>query len=258
MTEKDEGFKRLRQSLAHDQEQQVGKSGQIEEVRVQLAQIAQKAITRYRRAVEVERPQAEATVGQTIQPWFLELKGSGSYADLLKWSKSHGRSINLSDAITYYWPEDALEPKRASSYRDKAKFVVEQYRGSKLPQGIETHADSDEVWYAGFELEVSNRGASEEIKIWRQPVVGMGFGFAMVSGSYAIPMDAENVAASFDRIAPEVWIKFGQQIESGRVWKNIEQSMKPAVTRIASVTETQRRREEDWEVARQYLKNRKW
>lgn len=262
MSERDkEELGRLRRVLIKDQKGQQRKEDQAEVVRQELEKIARLAVAKYHREVEMALPETQRIVGQVIQPWFLELASSGIYGDLLNWSRSHKNNIRLSDAITYYWPEDALKALtevNSRPYLESAKFVVERYTGSALQRGIQTHADSDEVWYAGFELGHSRLERSEGVRIWRQPVVGAGFGFAMASNSYRIPIDIKSVAASLSLISPEVWIEFGQQIEGGKVWEVINQSMKPQKVKISTPEETQRHREADKKIAEEYLRNRQW
>jgi len=254
-------FERIQQSLAKDRRQQERKEGQIEEVSTQLEKIAGEAVAKYHSVVEAESPEAEATINQTIQPWFTNLISSGTYKDLLKWSKSNERGIRFSDPILYYWPRHALgEIAKGSSdrYRDKAEFILDYCKRQNIQQAVRTYADSDEVWYAGFELKKSGWGKSDEVKIWRQPTVGNGFGFAMISSSYQISVDPENVASVFDQISPEVWTAFGRQIESGQVWKIIEQSIKPRKVKAATLGESLSYAADDRRAAREYLQNRRW
>lgn len=252
---------RLKQNLAKDQHQQDYKGTQVESVRVQLEKIARESIAKYHREVETTRPEALIAINQVIQPWLIDLISSGTYAELLGWCRSHENGIRLSDTTMYYWPEDALKSVAKDGnrlYSDTARFVVEQYKGQNIQRGIQVHADGDEVWYSGFELESSKWEKSEGVRIWREPMVGMGFGFAMISRSYGIPVDAQNVVASLDRISPEVWIKFGQQVETGDIWEIISRSMKPRKIRVSSPEETQRHREDARRRAGEYIRSRQW
>lgn len=262
MSERDnEELTNLKQNLAKDRRQQERKGVQIEDIRVQLERIARESVAKYQRGVGATRPEAQATINQVIQPWFADLASSSTYAELLRWCRSHEDDIRLSDTIMYYWPEDALKALAKGDdrlYTDTARFVAEHYRGQDVQRGVQVHADGDEVWYTGFDLYSHKWDKSEGVRIWRQPVVGMGFGFAMISRSYDIPIDAQNVTASLDKISPEVWIKFGQQIESGKVWEIIDRSMKPRKIIISSPTETQRRREDDNRKSAEYLRTRQW
>lgn len=262
MLERDnEKLARLKQSLARDQRQQERRDTQVEGIRVQLERIARESVAKYQQEVEATRPEAQTAINQVIQPWFTDLISSGTYAELLRWCRSHEDDIRLSDTGMYYWPEDALKAVAKGGnrlYADTARFVAEHYKGQDIQRGIQVHADGDEVWYTDFDLYSHRWDKSEGIRIWRQPVVGMGFGFAMIARSYDIPVDTQSVAASLDRISPEVWIKFGQQVESGKVWEIIDRSMKPRRIRVSTPEETQRHREDDRRRAEEYLRNRQW
>lgn len=249
MSERDqEELTRLKQNLARDRCQEEQKDTQVEGIRVQLERIARESVAKYQKEIEVTRPEAQKVINQVVQPWFTDLISSGTYAELLGWCRSHEKNIRLSDAIIYYWPEDALGVVAMGGnrlYEDTAKFIVEDYKRQDRQRGIQMHADGDEVWYAGFDLYGYRWDKSEGVRIWRQPVVGMGFGFAMMARSYDISVDIQDVAASLDRISPEVWIKFGQQVEGGKVWEMISRSMKPREIRVSTAGETQRRRENE-------------
>lgn len=257
-----DAFKRIEQQLSKDQRHQQQRAKRAEKVRIQMEQTARGAVARYQREVKTQRPDAEQTITSIIQPWFSELVTSGRYDALLQWSTDHGgEEIRLSESILYYWPEDALKALRKGGntlYKDTAEFVVDHYKGSETSHGIEIHADSDEVWYAGFELKTNRWDKTEGVRIWRQPVVGMGFGFAMISTSYDIPVDVSDIASSLESISPEVWIEFGQQIENGKALKAIEQSLKPRKLKISGPEEAGKRSEEAHRTAQQYFQNRKW
>ncbi len=217
-------LEKLKQNLAKDQRQQDRRNTQIESVRTQLEKIARESVAKYHQEVETIRPETELAIIQIIQPWFSNLTASGAYNRLLGWCKSHGNEIRLSDTISYYWPKNALEvvDKVANKpYADTAEFIVEQHK-----EESQIYAGADEIWHAGFCLHNYEWERSRGIKIWRQPAVGMGFGFAMVSKSYEIPISVQNIVTSMDQINPKVWIKFSQQIASGQIWEIIDQSMR--------------------------------
>jgi hypothetical protein len=262
MKEKDNAeLAKLRQNLANDQYLQDLQSVQIEGVRVQLERVARESVSKYSREVEATLPEAQRVIDQIIQPWFLDLLSAGTYAELLEWCKSHNESIRFSDTTIYYWPKRALrelEEKRTRPYLGTAQFVVERYSPREIQKGIGIHSDGGEAWYAGFDLKNSRWGDKNGVHIWRQPLVGMGFGYAMMASLYNVPVDVENISSARDDISPEVWINFGQQIESGKVWEAINQSMKPRRVVTATREETKRYREEDAKRAAEYLRTRSW
>ena len=252
---------KLRNSLANNQRQQEQRNVESENIRLQLERIARESTAKYQREIEATRHEAQTAITQVIQPWFSDLITSGAYADLQRWCNSQERDVRLSETIIYYWPEDALNVLAKGSskpYSSTAQFVSTNYRGKSLPSGIEKHADGDEAWYAGFELESGNWGKSNGIKIWRQPVAGMGYGFAMIRKSYELAVDPHSVISSLDTISPEVWVKFGQQIENGAVWKTIERSMLPRRVTAAAPIQGNKYRAEQRLIAEEYLRTRQW
>ncbi|MFH0936928.1 MAG: hypothetical protein V1808_01390 [Candidatus Daviesbacteria bacterium] len=231
MPERDkEELAKLKFDLAQDKLQQENKNNLVENIRKQLEKIARESVEKYHREVELIQPEAQKAIDQVIQPWFSDLISSGVYEELLRWCRTHKEEINLSEKISYYWPEDALKPiakNEKKLYLDTAKFVAEHYKDQDLERGIQRHTDGDELWYSGFKIYHSGWNKSEGIRIWRQPIVGMGFGFAMIARTYDILINPDNIFVSLKEISPAVWIKFSQQIESGKIWEIINGSLSP-------------------------------
>ncbi len=262
MHERDrDGIRRIQQNLVENKGQQEQKSSRVEGVRRELVRIANETKAKYKREEEAMRPDAEVAVKEIIQPWFSDLIASGTYEDLLRWSRFNEYNVYLSETILYYWPNRALKEIASGDsklYKDKAEFVVERYKGSDIKKGIQSHADRDNVWHAGFKMGRGRwRDNTDGLRIWRWPVVGGGFAFSQSAIYYEIPVNEHSVAFFLDRISPEVWVEFGKQIESGKAWDAIERSMKPK-KRASAREATERDVEEEKRVAQEYLRNRQW
>lgn len=266
MAEREEDLPRLQAILAEAKLSQQQKHAGIEEIRVDLEIIALQAAEKYQREVKALLPDGQRVMREVIQPWFADLVASGTYRELMVWAKTNDDHLSLSDTILYYWPEDALKGAaqvRAGSraYLSKAQFIVEHsYRSPE--EAIRLHADSDEVWRAHFYLRNSKWDSKGNgVILDCDPTIGMGFGAAMHRQFRQVSTDASNIAGLFNTISPEVWIGFGQQIESGRVMENIENSLKPRLRAhdISQPTVSgSDYRERLKEVHEEYLRNRQW
>lgn len=249
----------LKQDLLKEKDKQQQLSVWVRKNMEKRESVARKFVDNYHNEVKVLLPQAQETISGVIQPWFEELVSSGTYSEILDWSTAHEQTVSLSNTLLYYWPENALK-ELAESDEEKlsyARFALKHSTDKKIEQDFKSDFDWDQVWYAGFELFTNKRNKNDGVKIWRQPTIGMGFGFAMMRGRYDIFVDPNNIAASLKKISPEVWIKFGEQIESGEVWKTIKNSLKPKST-ILETEDGNTFRERMRVVADKYLKERVW
>lgn len=267
LTENDnEGLRKLQTDLEGAKLQQQQKDSQVEEIRIELVRITIEAAEKYQREVTALLPEGQRVMREVIEPWFYNLVASGIYRDLMEWVKTNDKRVSLSDTILYYWPEDALKgaaQARAGSraYLHTAQFITE-HSYSSLQEAIRLHADSDEVWRAYFYLRNSQWfSGGNGVILDRDPTIGMGFGAALHRQFRRVSADANNIAGIFNTISPEVWIGFGQQIESGRVVENIQNSMKPrpqtynvSESRIARSDYSERLKR----VHDEYLRNRQW
>lgn len=232
MAEREEDLQKLEDVLTEAKSSQQQKDARIEEIRAELERIATETADKYQREVRALFPEGQRVMREVIEPWFSDLVTSGVYRDLMDWAKTNDRHVSLADTILYYWPEDAFKGVAQSrtgskAYQSTAQFIVEHsYRSPE--EAIKLHADSDEVWRAYFYLRNSKWDSKGNgVILDRDPTIGMGFGAAMNRQFRRVSTDASNIAGIFNTISPEVWIGFGQQIESGRVTENIENSLKP-------------------------------
>lgn len=261
MAERDEGLKRIQENLTEARLLQQQKDIQLEEIRVELLRIATEAAEKYQREVTALQPEGQRAMREVIDPWFANLIASGTYGDLMEWVKTNDKHISLSDTILYYWPEDALAgvaQARAGvrAYLHTAQFIVEHY-DHPLQEAIKIHADGDEVWQAYLYLRNSKWDSKGNgVILDRDPTIGMGFGAAMHRQFRRVSTDASNIAGIFNTISPEVWIGFSQQIENGKVWVNIENSMKPRTQTHVELGAVYRDRMKS--VHEEYLRNKQW
>lgn len=232
MAERKEELRKLQASLTEAKSLQQQKDARIEEIRVELERVALQAAEKYQREVRALLPEGQRVMREVIQDWFDDLIISGTYRDLMDWANINDRHVSLSDSILYYWPRRALEGAAQArsgrrTYLSKAQFIVENTYSSP-EEAIRLHAYGDEVWQAYFDLRNSKWDSEGNgVVLDRDPTIGMGFAAAMGRQFRRLSTDANNMARIFYDISPEVWIGFGQQIESGRVTENIENSLKP-------------------------------
>lgn len=176
-----------------------------------------------------------------VQPWLDSLVQDGTYDQILELLRSADKSsASVSDSILYYWPDDAFqgiehsERTREKPFQGTANYIVNNYEDSQ--QGIEKHqAGVDEVWSARFNIGGGTlHGKSHNgLYISQWPVIGSGFGFAVVrSLNLRIPVDIENIAATFPSVHPEVWMGFADQIENGTALQVLQESLIPKPIRV--------------------------
>ena len=267
MTENDsDDSSRLQASINEAKIQQKQKDSQIQEIRVDLVRIAAEATEKYQREVVALLPEGRRVMREIIEPWFVNIVTSGTYGDLMEWVKTNDRHISLSNTILFYWPDDAIKGTTqarvgAEAYLHTAQFITEHSYSSR-EEALRRHGDGDEVWRAYFYLRNSKWDSKGNgVILDRDPTIGMGFGAAMHRQFRRVSTDGGNIAGIFHTISPEVWIGFGQQIESGKVLDNIAHSMKPR-PRIERIVEP-KNNATDYRVRLRmahdnYLRDRQW
>lgn len=244
----------LMAELGQEAQRRESYSGQIS---AELRAIAEQAVARYRRIVDTEHDNAVQMINEVIQPWFTQLVQTDTIDSLSRSQRHVGSPVRFSEAIIHYWPRKALQRLDGDdslTYSELAAHILSFHGTHDISKWVKWYADSDEVWYAGIQLEHSWRG-STGVKIWRQPTIGAGFAFAHQAHKYDIHLDVHNIQGSIAAISPEVWVAFGQQIASGQVWDTIAASLQPQRTAVISRSEYEQRTYAD---RQKYLQDRQW
>ncbi len=233
MNERD--LKNIKQEL----DKQANNTSQLaikqEEIRWRLVEMANLEIQRYEKQFEELLPQAKSAIGETIQPWFDKLHESGIYNSIKEWvavdkSRLSGNLIHLTDDILYLWPKRSqaeLSSESKKPYNSSAKFILD-YQKEDIETQLSKLADRNEVWEANFHIgDARLSGNYDDLYISRWPTIGAGWAFAISADKYHIPVSPNNIIDSVEKISPEVWIGFAQQIKKGKTKRYLNDSLKP-------------------------------
>lgn len=244
----------INQQLNENDTQRERRAHLREQVRQRLESVAKEAVGKYQEDFQKLLPLANEKVEKIIQPWCDQLVSSGTYDRLYSWVKRSKSDyyMNLTNNILYVWPRRAINGFGEIS--GDARFIVSDCRRGDIEEGIKTfERRNDEVWSARFEICITDHiKPIDGLAISQWPHLGGGMAFAMLTSKrLRIPLEIESLEPSVNKISPEVWIGFADQIESGKVWEVIESYLKPRKRRyLEQPTEEISRAEERAEALR--------
>lgn len=204
----------------------------IETVRKTLEEEAKKIVRVYREEVTSLKPEASVRLQGVVLPWWLGFKGSGLYnqiTDLLRTKVSF--DLDLSEPVSYFYPLDVLRKgKEDKPYQSEAESITKRLTkgGGRLEEHLKCQVSlwNSDLWASGFCL--TGYGASCHrffIRQWSE--IRQSWAFAIQAQWLQVAIDPSQEGSDLiDRIHPKVWIGFADQIEKGRVWQVLDESLR--------------------------------
>lgn len=224
---KEDGKQRIDKLLSSDLAKQRDFAALQQDIHSRLAAIAQATEERFRTEREQLLPIAHAKLQDTIKPWWQEFEESGTYQKLFDWvNTNEADSISVSSSIIY--------PDGVEAWHYGGESIVQAIRrgdkkeAARIEELNTRYASQERLQEAHFKIQGEPFYLTEThgFRLARWPVIGKGFGYAMVAHQYEIPLRLDEADDLPNKIHPEVLIEFAGQIETGRVWEIIDRSMK--------------------------------
>jgi hypothetical protein len=206
---------RKRQKFATDQET----------LRQWLQAEADKKIAEYQQGWKTLEPEARKRFADIVKPWWQDFKESGFYDDLIDWHRTSNYSIIvLSNQIVYPWPRTILKQQSNPELFDDAAESISEAINKKdafrVARLDEQYIPENELWEARFFLTAHESSDKEGLFVSRWPPKGGNYEFV---GALALKPREED--QWFAKIHPRVWLEFAEQIESGKSWEVLHESL---------------------------------
>lgn len=193
----------------------------------QLTAYANTAVATYEAQCRKHENEARALLTSVILPWWEQFQLSEVFGNMREaLSAKSWYRLDASNPTGYFWPKEVFSDiQNAEAYHwhpfgITAEVILDQYKhnGTAIAENISGRgrAFQNETWLATAHIE--NLGNGEQLYFSRWPKHGGGWGFAMTSRSYNIPIDAAINTAGPRGLHPAVLVDFAAQIQSGRVW----------------------------------------
>lgn len=196
----------------------------IEQIRKEIVKQAQEAVDLYERQCKEAEPEARKAIDKTVRPWWNDFLNSKTFSLLehAHWSSSE---IYLSEWYSHNWPQRLFKEINENSrpFAWKAGYDVREQLKQPKEIRVQEAAPKKRSFLENYETAFYvPRGQDRRLFVNRWPVGGGGMYF---SGHHQL-VDFDDFGAGLDSTHPIVFTKFAETIESGRVWKVIDKSIK--------------------------------
>ncbi len=207
------------------------KRKRLESKRYYLEVRAREVALRYDDECFEAGPGAVHKIETVIYPWWREFKSSQTFTQMVNLFEGESFDLTLSDEISYFWPQRALRELKCGKegFIEDAKRLqkIGEQRGRGVLISVETLVNSwlDDYWTA----RVYFSGIGEKFhQLYLQPWSSQrnSWAFALSAQELRIGIDPAGEGNLADKINPKVWLGFAEQIESGRVWRILERSVR--------------------------------
>lgn len=198
---------------------------------------ARKVIGAYEAERQALLPEAQKKLTTVVIPWWQDFEESGTYQRVFDYLSQRdfwsgiNPVANLSDPIVFPWPTLSLNPKEIEKY---ARGIIERQKGDipkareAATQAYKAYDSWPNLWTADFYLAGENQARHDPgFGISRWPINGGGFAYAMNASRNDIHLHKAEAYQLVIKIHPEVIIGFAEQIESGRVYQKLQESLQP-------------------------------
>lgn len=218
---------------------EANKKRQIEDSIGTISQILEENARRITDAYVAERqalvPEAQDKLTKVVKPWWQDFEESGIYQRVFDYlsQRDFGSGIdpvaNLSDLIVFPWLRVSLDPKEIEKY---ARYIIEREKGDvekaqeAASEAYEAHDTWRNLWTAYFYVAGEHQFRHDPgFGISRWPINGGGFAYAMSASKNDIHLHRSEAGQLVTKIHPEVIIGFAEQIEGGRVYQRLQESL---------------------------------
>lgn len=200
-------------------------------LRQYLEEEAAKKISQYQQEYVELKPKAKKRFTGVVKPWWQDFRESGFYEELIEWLRTNSNisGLSLSDEIVYPWPTSILEQQSNANPFDEAARLILQEKKKKNHYGASRlereHLPENELWQARFGLSIS--GQSEEFYISRWPSREKDYDNNPPNwySKTSIQLNPAKENQWLPKIHPKVWLGLADQIESGRTWEVLHESL---------------------------------